>query len=1576
MMRRKVSPPVHAVFLLLIALFLQPSSGQAAVHERSLPLGAAWDKESASGRWLTEILAEPEADRALAPTLTWWWALADGEEVLGVELAGIEEEHVASLGRVPGRLPLVSGEGNVARAEEGTLFDSDYELHLSPPRLLHGRAFQSVTLTPLRVEAGGLFALEAASLRLETGSATRARNPLRPLRDDFPLRQRILTSLGHDLLNPESLPILFDRAAGGAGFPTEVPSVEGAAVDMVIVTVDSFADLCQPYADYKTEYGVATVVRSMEWIAERYPFGSDRAELLRNFLQDAYAKWSISYVLLVGDAEQIPPRYAFSDIFVDPRTTPTDMYYACMDGDWNADHDHLWAEAADSTQGDWGDEADLLAELSVGRFPSGTRVDCEWALNKSRAYQDKEDTSYQDRILMLAEVLFPPDWAEGDPIYVDGAEYCESIYVKYTGPEQHVVRLFQNVGDYPGSEPLTVSAALDSMNNGFGIVLHNGHGARQTMSVGDGSIDAGGAAGLVNGDKTFLLYMVNCTAAAFDFDCIAETFLENQNGGAFGVIGSTRETFANVSDQYMNVFFERLWNDPSLRLGEAYYASMNALEYKTIEDGGFRWAHTTYTLLADPSIWQDYQSVELFVVDHPVSVPIDGNPVTLTVETFGMSPVPDALVTLRKGEEDYQRARTDESGQASFTLNPENEGAYQIRVSARDMIPYEGSLWATLPIGEPLLTLASVTVDDTSDGTVLGNGNGVAERGETVRLQLEVQNNGDTAATTVTSILRTEHPGVALIDSTDSFGGIPAAGGSAVGSDPCLIEVLDVADDEILTFTIEITCDQSVRDDDFFLETASPLLTLHRSVIDDVTGGNGDGDLDVGETADIAIQLSNYGRGTGQDVQALIEIPVGSSLTIQDGDDVLGDLPPLSIELGPAEFNVRRISADPPLLDLLLTDLLGRTDTLAVLLERPVGVPAAPEYEFGSDFSRIRVNWEPAAEEDAAAYIVLRADAPGGPYAEISEHWLESSTFVDSGLDVFTSYWYRVQPLSAGGVAGALSDSSEVVTNLALLPGWPVSLATETSSTPLVADVDGDGDFEILVGAERIYGFNPDGTELSDGDGDPSTVGPISPLGNGFAGALAATDLTSSPGLELVAASWGALEVYVFEFTLTENGTEAALAPGWPQSVHHGDGIWASPSLGDVDGDGDVEIFVTETGGAGALMAWHHDGSELIDGDDDPGTTGIFHDDMGSWPRSTAAFADIDDDGDLEIFIGTSDGYLKGFQGDGSDLDGFPFHASGGEIFSSPSIGDVDGDGFIEIVFPAENDSLYVLNHDGSRHPDWPIFFKNDNWALAPSAALADVTGDGHPEIFAASFLTLEHSRVAWIDSTGSYLPGWPIDLTHSSQSSPVVGDLDGDGDFEVVLGNEVSSIEAWHHDGTTVGGFPIVTGNHVRATPLLADVDKNGSLDMVAVGWDKNVYLWTYSVPFDAEMLPWYAFMHDQKRTGNYDALDWIVGVDEDDVIVPGAIRLDPNFPNPFNPSTQIRFTVGDQGTQSVQLSILDVRGRRVALLVDEHLPPGSYLRSWDGRDNRGRAQSSGIYFARLRMGEQVECRKMTLLK
>jgi PKD repeat protein len=134
--------------------------------------------------------------------------------------------------------------------------------------------------------------------------------------------------------------------------------------------------------------------------------------------------------------------------------------------------------------------------------------------------------------------------------------------------------------------------------------------------------------------------------------------------------------------------------------------------------------------------------------------------------------------------------------------------------------------------------------------------------------------------------------------------------------------------------------------------------------------------------------------------------------------------------------------------------------------------------------------------------------------------------------------------------------------------------------------------------------------------------------------------------------------------------------------------------------------------------------------------------------------------------------------------------------------------------------------------PGWPQTVGDWAWS---SPALGDLDGDGDLEVVAGSYDRKVH---AW-HHDGAPVWAEPLSTGGQVESSPALGDLDGDGDLEIVVGSHDGKVYAWHHDGTPVWSPPPSTGGWIDGSPALGDLDGDGNLEVVVGSWDMKVYAW-----------------------------------------------------------------------------------------------------------------------------------------
>jgi hypothetical protein len=279
--------------------------------------------------------------------------------------------------------------------------------------------------------------------------------------------------------------------------------------------------------------------------------------------------------------------------------------------------------------------------------------------------------------------------------------------------------------------------------------------------------------------------------------------------------------------------------------------------------------------------------------------------------------------------------------------------------------------------------------------------------------------------------------------------------------------------------------------------------------------------------------------------------------------------------------------------------------------------------------------------------------------------------------------------------------------------------------------------------------------------------------------------------------------------------------PGWPKLVG-GNGTFA-PTRGlafaDLDGDGPLEIVVSSTDGN--LYAWNPDGSVQAG----------FPVALGNYAQSAPSIGDLDADGRPEIVQFTrgvtSGGRMWIVEHDGAIPPGFPKSFGNNNLEGSPTLADLDGDGFLEILVPERAYPIgyvHVVEADGTEWTTgWPQVLDH---VPACSPAVGDVDADGLPEIVYESY----DSLYVW-NADGSPLPGWPkqLGVANFSYSSPALADIDGDGDLEIAVSTTGTGAAEWvlHHDGSQVWANPFGTWSY--CPPSLVDVDGDGKYEVLA---------------------------------------------------------------------------------------------------------------------------------------------------
>ena len=120
----------------------------------------------------------------------------------------------------------------------------------------------------------------------------------------------------------------------------------------------------------------------------------------------------------------------------------------------------------------------------------------------------------------------------------------------------------------------------------------------------------------------------------------------------------------------------------------------------------------------------------------------------------------------------------------------------------------------------------------------------------------------------------------------------------------------------------------------------------------------------------------------------------------------------------------------------------------------------------------------------------------------------------------------------------------------------------------------------------------------------------------------------------------------------------------------------------------------------------------------------------------------------------------------------------------------------------------------------------------------------------------------------GTTLSGFPVTTGRANlRSAPALGDIDGDGDIEIIASSQITfdGVYAFHHTGEIVEDFPISLPHQTRSTPCLGDIDNDGDIELAVGSTDGNVYIWDLSGTYDPANIEWGMAEHNLHHTGLY---------------------------------------------------------------------------------------------------------------
>lgn len=570
----------------------------------------------------------------------------------------------------------------------------------------------------------------------------------------------------------------------------------------------------------------------------------------------------------------------------------------------------------------------------------------------------------------------------------------------------------------------------------------------------------------------------------------------------------------------------------------------------------------------------------------------------------------------------------------------------------------------------------------------------------------------------------------------------------------------------------------------------------------------------------------------------------------------------------------------------------------------------------------------------------------------------------DEDFDYFTS---NNDQISFYKNDGSASSPFFVLAQDTIFDNEGEPIYSEFGSNPIFVDVDGDGDYDLISG-------NSAGTlTFYENIGSPQSFNlkfitniwqniiiiggePEDPRHG--ASSIDFVDIDNDFDLDLFWGDFFSKSLYVIENQGSPTNPEMhRISDIYPINS---DSIKTSgfnmPRFADVDGDGDYDLFVSvlyDPTVPQSLMFYENTGSAQSANHILITKNYLKTLDVGN--NSAPVFVDIDNDGDLDLFVGSLNNPTGSLQ-------------------------------FLENTGTANNPSFY--------YTDSAFFNVTSDLSVTPT--FGDIDKDGDYDLFIGKLNgTIElylntGTSISPRFTTGTTLLnnlGQIIDI--GSSSTPFLIDVDGDADLDLVIGGFNGRFSFYQNTGTsTVYEFtsnPSYFGTldiGDNGTPFLFDYNKDSALDLFS-GSRKGEFFYfrndgSSSAPIWTEVT--YQFIPDNFGGNTF---PFFIDIDNDtdfDLFlgnVKGGLYLYINseitnvadwglkpvnnfsleaFPNPFNPGTQIRIEIKE--VQNTTIEIFNLLGEKVKTLHNDYLPTGSNYFYWYGNNNSGEILPAGVYF------------------
>ncbi|MGB5530670.1 MAG: FG-GAP-like repeat-containing protein [Ignavibacteriaceae bacterium] len=588
----------------------------------------------------------------------------------------------------------------------------------------------------------------------------------------------------------------------------------------------------------------------------------------------------------------------------------------------------------------------------------------------------------------------------------------------------------------------------------------------------------------------------------------------------------------------------------------------------------------------------------------------------------------------------------------------------------------------------------------------------------------------------------------------------------------------------------------------------------------------------------------------------------------------------------------------------------------------------------------------------------------------------------DGDLDYFTG---NVDQISFYENDGTVTSPTFILSQDTVKDDQGLPIYSEFSSNPIFVDIDDDGDFDFISGnsAGSLRFYENIGTAqnfnykfITDVWQNILIIGgrPEDQLHG--ASSIDFVDIDGDADLDLFWGDFFSKSLYVIENQGTPSNPDMhRISDIYPINS---DSIYTSgfnmPRFADIDGDSDYDLFVSvlyDPTVRQSLMYLKNNGTaqaanhNLITND--------FLKTLDVGNNSAPVFIDIDNDNDLDLFIGSLNnpiGSIHFLENTGSHSDPVFYYQDStffditSDLSVSPAFGDLDDDGDFDLIVGKFNGKLDIYLNTGT--PNSP-FFSNGAPLLNNIGEEIDIGSSATPFLldmdndidldliiggFNGKFNLYENTgNVSFFQFTLNSLYFESLDI--GDNSTPFIVDYNKDDVFDLFSGNRNGESFYFRNDGSN--SAPIwteITNNFISddfgayTFPCFVDLDADTDLDLFLGNVKGGLYFYNNSE---------------------------ISTVAERNVTLVNNFEITA-FPNPFNPLTQIKIELSE--AQDLTIEIFNLLGEKVKSLFSGYIPAGTNSFYWDAKDNAGIILPSGAYFILAHTDQNQKVIKVAFLK